>query len=213
MVALPQQSSAGAEVDRQGSGSQGPDAAAARGRPLPARSGARGVQPRRHPRTRGLPRDQPRDLAADGDGGPRHHADAGIRGRIRRSVRSAGWRCGPSPSRRRCAPSGAVWRKTSTRARGHRAPFATWCTTSWPAKELTIAAMTADSQNAPAPAGIRLGVPGEQRRGIRRAGARRASTGACASISARRALEELCALAAAARKRARATVPAAPPGC
>jgi hypothetical protein len=93
------------------------DAAAARGRSLPARSGAGRLQPYRHPREAGLPRHQHRDAAADGGRRCRSYSDAGAR-RARRimpsprglgvpAVRTPGADCGGS------APCGGAARRVT----------------------------------------------------------------------------------------------------
>src|SRR5688572_5684358 len=89
------------EETREILGPRGREAPAARGRPLLARPGARGLRARRH-RGAGLPRDQPRDAAADGRGRARHHAAAAPRGgrpiRLRAKPRRAALRAaGPEP--------------------------------------------------------------------------------------------------------------------
>ena len=73
-------------------GSQGPDAATPRGRPLPARSGAGGLQPHRRQGGRGFSRHEPGDPAANGRRRARHHAAAGTGGRC--AVRLAEGPCG-----------------------------------------------------------------------------------------------------------------------
>ena len=87
--------------------------AAARRRPLSARSGARHLQLAQRGREHELPRDQPRDAATDGGREHRHHADAGTRiGRTRR--------CRTDTSRfadgRRVATSGWCGAATASRA-------------------------------------------------------------------------------------------------
>ena len=66
LVALPERHALAAPGHGAGRGPQGRDAAAARGRALPARPGARGVQPCRGARCAGLSRHEPRDAAPDG---------------------------------------------------------------------------------------------------------------------------------------------------
>src|SRR6185436_20049699 len=70
---------AGAAQFHQGRRSRPRNAAAARRRSLPARPGARHLREHRRAREAGLPRHQPRDPAADGRLGSRHHAVAGAR--------------------------------------------------------------------------------------------------------------------------------------
>ena len=65
-VALPEHHRLAKKREHPRGGPEGRDAAAARGRPLPARPGARGLQPRRRARKAGLSRDEPRNPAADG---------------------------------------------------------------------------------------------------------------------------------------------------
>ena len=80
--------------------------AAARGRPLPARPGARRLQPRAGTGVPGLPRDEPRDPAADG------------RGRARRDV--AAGACGERASREAARDEGQVLREPGPRAYDRR---------------------------------------------------------------------------------------------
>ena len=77
-----EQSCARRQIDHQGAGSERAYAAAAGGRPLPARPGAGSLQPGRCPRGRGFSRDQSRDPAANGGRGSRHHLAAGTRGGV-----------------------------------------------------------------------------------------------------------------------------------
>ena len=79
IVALPEQHRLARRDSVRVADLQERDAAAAGGRPLPARPGAGGLQPRRRAREAGLPRHEPGDAATDGGRRRRHHAAAGAR--------------------------------------------------------------------------------------------------------------------------------------
>ena len=109
-------------------GPQGRDAAAAGGRPLPARPGAGGLQPQRRAGETGFSRHQHRDLAADGRHRRRRDAVAGAGGARRlwcrqgtgdQAVREA--RAEP-PDRRRVAQEQRAQRGDRGGVRSDRAP-------------------------------------------------------------------------------------------